>query len=473
MTLDLKEHPDFLDRGARHRNPSSLEIDRPPWSLVLFCVLLFAIPPNLVLQGFFLNISTPARLIATFLLASLVVDFIHLPQYRRTGATVSLNLGIVLLLFYLSLMFIIWGLGLLSVGTPTQELVKPTAISSVIIVVGIGMRVITNASTQRNRSLVLGFLLLGVTYSAIVGLLQHTLQIDYSELLKPSGFEMAPGIRQKTEAMRLGVLRATGTQLDYLPFGATCASAVPIAIHFVRYSTSPYRRLLSGVSLAILLAAVPASVSRSSLIALAISVGFYMAFLTLRRIATILSAFLGIFVLFLLVKGDTLQALWDTIINSSDDPSVLVRFTQIETMINVFHQHPIAGLGLGAITPTDFGPVDNYLVLSLAEGGILAIVAFSALAVGGIFGIATAIRRSGSDEERDQKRAVGAAFLGLLSTTPTFAALSFDPQLSLFFLMFGMIWSGCSLTVARPNPAGAGISSPSFFAHDAMRRGEA
>jgi hypothetical protein len=414
---------------------------RAPWLLCIFCLLLTLIPADVTSKAFAANLGTPARLVAGLFCFLLIVGF--LAAQPRPLSAIRVNPGVVILGAYFSLMSIVWGKGLLLLGTQSQELSKQTAISKVIIGVGVGLYTIARVDTARKRSIVTGCLLAGITYSAVVGVLQHTARIDIAEMLTPPGFE-SPLLSSQGETVRRGSVRAFGTFLNALPFGAICASAVPLAIHFARYSSKRSARVGAGVAALILLSAVPTSIARSSLIVLAVAMLFYAISLTLRRITQILIGLAGVYMLIALTSFATLQSLWDTIANSADDPSVLIRINQNEAMLNVFHQHPVFGIGVGSVTVADFGPIDNFLALSLAEGGITWIVAFAALSLGGVCGIAASLRRSVTGKDRDQTYALGAMFLGLLVACPTFATLSYEPYYSLFFLLFGMLWSGCS-----------------------------
>lgn len=419
---------------------------RTPWLMCTYCLLLTVIPANLASPLFLNSISTPARLLAGLFIFLAILSFLHT---KDVSDNVQLNPGILVLCFYLSLLLIVWGLGLLATGSQAQEFFKKSAISIAIVGVGIGIYAVIRLTTARDRSVVLGCLLAGITYSAFVGILQHTAKINLADMTSVPGFPVIPGSAQK-EAIRYGSIRAYGTFLQPLPFGTLCAASVPLAIHFARYASRRWVRALSGLAALTLLAAVPTSIARSSLIVLAVAMGFYAATLPFRRIATALIALAFTYVLIAITSPSTLQALSDTIVNSSDDPSLLIRLDQLDAMAATFREHPLSGIGLGAVTAVDFGPVDSYLALSAAEGGILWIAAFATLSLGGIFGIAATGRRSPTTASRDQNLAVGAMFLGLLASTPSFASLSYDPIYSIFFLLFGILWSSCSYPMRAP-----------------------
>jgi O-antigen ligase len=417
----------------------------------LFSLLLIVIPSNISSKAFFSNMGTPARFAGVLLLFLSVVGFLASTRKRSTeNCEARVNPGVVILVFYLSLMFIVWGAGFFIAGTQVAELSKATSISGIIIGVGVGIYSTTRIDTSRKRSIVLASLLLGVTYSAVVGILQHTEVANLAETLKPPSYEIIPHYGAAAEvAERAGSIRAYGTLIYALPFGAVCASAVPLAVHFASYSSTGLRRAFAGVAALILLVAVPTSIGRSSLIALGVALSFYAISLKLRRLATLLIILVTSYLLFAITRLSTFQSLADTIANSSQDPSVLIRVVQIDTMMAIFRQHPVSGVGLGSVTVAEFGPVDNYWAIALAEGGTIGFVAFSALCLGGVFGIAAAIRRSTTDRDRDQNYAVGAMFLALLAVSPTFDSLAYDSIFFITFLVFGILWSGTYYSTIR------------------------
>lgn len=422
---------------------------RVPWLLCIFCLLLTVVPPDVTSGTFPNNLATPARLLAGLFCFLWIIGFIASKQGYL--AEFRVNTGAALLGVFLSLELIIWGEGLLRPGSSAQELSRATAISGGVIGVGIALYAIAQLGTARKRSIVLACLLTGLTYSAVLGILQHTMRMNLEDMLVPPGFESS-GISYQGEAVRRGSVRAFGTFLNALPFGAACAMSVPLAMHFARYSSRRSGRVLATVAALILLIAVPTSISRSSLIVLVVAISFYAISLTLRRIAAVLIGVVGAFLLIALTSFNTLQSLSETITESADDPSVLVRYIQTDTMLAVFEQHPIFGLGLGAITVADFGPIDNWTVIVLAEGGILGGAAYAALSLGGVFGIIGSVRCSATKKDRDQAFAVGAMFLGYLAAAPTFAVLGYEPGYSIFFLIFGILWSGCSYSGRTTSP---------------------
>lgn len=450
MNVATRESVDFLTPG---RDPltSHAGDERTPWLLSAYCLLITLLPNDIITTTFPANLATPARLCAAFLLFLAGVGF--LASKKRYPDGIRLNPGALFIGVFVSLTLIYWGVGLLTRGSFTQELSKATAFSGSLIAAGIALYTMVRIDTDRKRSIVLACLLFGVCYSAFFGILQHTVKLNLQYWWIPPGFEQTGNNFLATNtAIRRGAIRAIGTFMNPLPFGTTVAMCVPLAIHFARFSNTRLRRVLGFIAALILLLAVPTSIARSSLIVLAVSLLFYALAMPLRRIVSIVVGILGVVLVISFASSNTLQALSDTIADSSDDPSVLVRFTQGELMLSIFERHPLFGLGLGSVTIADFGVVDNSTSFFLAEGGIVAAAAFGAVAVGGIFGINGSLRRAVTKKQRDLTYALGAMFLGLISAAPTFAVFGGDPTYSLLFLLFGFLWAGCTYPIKPGQP---------------------
>lgn len=411
-----------------------------PWLLSSFCLLLLVIPSYYRSPLLPFNLSTPARLVGAALLLSVFLEFLF-PRHRIPGA-VRVNVGILHLTVYLAVLFIIWGLGFRIVGTPSQELSKATSISGSLLATGVGISAVIQLGSGRKRAIVLGSLLVGLAYSSLVGVAQHIAQVNLEGLLKPPGFEAGLDAYQGLPE-RGGLVRAFGSVGSYLVLGALSAAAVPLAIHFTRYSSNRARRLSAGFAALVLLASIPMTLSRSALISLAVSLAFYFALSRIRLIFWVATTVSAVGLVMVLTYPQTIQVLSDTISNSAQDYSILARVRQIEAMRAIIVEHPVSGLGLGAITLSDYGPIDNYLFFALAEGGIVWAIGFATLVIGAVIAIALAIRFSATPVDRDRILAVGAMLAGLLAVSPNFATLSYDPIFFIFFLLIGILWAAC------------------------------
>jgi hypothetical protein len=348
---------------------------------------------------------------------------------------------------YFLMVLTVYGVGVFNQGTELEEAAKTRSIIYVLGIVGLALYALTRVETVRQRSIVLGCLAIGLTFNCVVGLLQHVTHIDLHLLFEPPGFvnnvtdpALSPGA---PGYVRHGARRVFGTSGHPIEFSVLAAVTVPLTIHFARYAANRQIRLLAALAAVVALLAMTAGVSRSGVVALAAALLVYMWTFKLRGLGVALVA--GAFALLVefVVSPRTIYALWETIINSAGDESVLVRIARYALVSQIFHEHPVFGIGLGVSTI-----LDNEWLQALVQGGIVGLLAMIVLASGGIFGIAAALRGATTPRERDQAYTMGAMFVGILASSYTFDLFSYQQATLLFFMLFGLLWS--SFTISSP-----------------------
>jgi O-antigen ligase len=284
----------------------------------------------------------------------------------------------------------------------------------------------------------------------VVGLLQTTAHIDLHLLLQPPGFVDNQVDQGRGSGAiltdRFGATRAFGTSSHAIEFSVLAAVTVPLAIHFARYAANRQVRLLAALAAGVALLAMPAAISRSGVIALAAALSVYIWAVKLRGLGiAVVAGVVAVFVNLIAVP-DADQALWKTITNSAQDPSVMDRVAAYAKASQTFHDHPVFGLGLGANPVREYGFLDNEWVQALVQGGSVGLVAMIVLASGGIFGIAAALRGATTPRERDQAYAMGAMFIGILASSYAFDLFSYQQAALLFFILFGLLWSNFTIS---------------------------
>ena len=157
-----------------------------------------------------------------------------------------------------------------------------------------------------------------------------------------------------------------------------------------------------------------------------------------------------------LASPNPLPALWESITGSAEDDSVLSRIQATAKVAQVFHDHPIFGVGIGAAPPIEFGFVDNQWLGMIVSGGLVGLLAMASLAIGGIFGFNSSLRHASTRVERDQAYAIGGAFLGILATSYTFDLFAFGQVTLIFFILFGLLWSSSRVELSIPKTVVAG-----------------
>jgi O-antigen ligase len=139
--------------------------------------------------------------------------------------------------------------------------------------------------------------------------------------------------------------------------------------------------------------------------------------------------------------------LWETIVTSGHDESVIARQTDYAIVAETFRSHPIFGLGLGANPPTVYGFLDNQWLQVIVQGGIIGVVAMTVLTVGGIFGISAALRSATNERERNEAYTLGSMFVAILVSSFTFDLFAYQQATFLLFILFGLLWSGVNVSL--------------------------
>ena len=334
------------DGGAQQR-------ERTPWLLGFLCFLIPVLPTYVVLPGPLKSNGSPARIIAVMLFGLVALGFVML---RRTAHTPRVSPGAIILLAYFSMLWLTtYGVGLVYHDrSPGWSAIAPTmdrSLISLIANVGVGLYILTRVRSARQRNIVLGCLAVGLAFACLVGLLQGITSIDLRFFFRPPGFVLNADDLPVSE--RVGVNRATGTSQHPIEFSILATVALPLTIYFARHAATKNVRWLSAAACGLGILAMPTAVARSGVLALIAALLILMFALRVREIA------LGVTVGSLAVGGYILafphiaNALWVTITNSREDPSVHGRTEDYAVVSQTFSTHPLFGLGLGGSPPTE------------------------------------------------------------------------------------------------------------------------
>lgn len=455
--------PVVVGPGAGHPAEQAQARERTPWLLAILCLVIGFLPANSVPAGPLKSNGAPSVLIAISFFGLSVLGFLLL---RRTRPTRALRPGLVLILLYYALNLAVFGVGLSHLDGPLIEANKTRAIIWLTATVGVAIYAMTRVETTRQRTIVLGCLATGLTFSCFVAVLQNATKIDLHLLFQPPGFvvntaDQGRGSGLDTINERLGAIRAAGTSTHPIELSVLAAALVPMTIHFARFAANRQVRWLSWLACGVALASLPASISRSGVLALSAALLVYIWGLKVRQLAT--AVVVG--VLFLLFEvaafSNNTEALWQTIITARDDPSITDRTSDFATVSQTFHSYPVFGIGLGGSLPSVYGFLDNQWLQAIVQGGTVGLTAMFILAAGGIFGISATLRCATTARERDQAYATGAMFVCILVSSVTFDLFSFPQATFTFFILFGLLWSNFTVSVperkfVQPADCGAG-----------------
>jgi O-antigen ligase len=414
--------------------------ERTPWLLAFLCIWIPILPWTAVPAGPLKSNGSPAKLIALVFFALIVLGFIMI---HRTAKIRAVRPGVVLILLYFFLQLLVYGVGITRIRS---ELADATATRYVIVLLantGVALYAMTRVETTRQRSIVLGCLAIGLTFACAVGLLQSTAGVDLRFMFKP------PGFVENTEfvgfADRGGAKRVVGTSQHAIEFSVLAAVTVPLTIHFARFAGNRRVRVLAILACGLALAAMPAAIARTGVVALAAALLVYMWSFTVRRLASgVLTASVAV-TGYLMTSPTTANALWQTIVTSEEDPSVLERTADYAVVSETFRAHPVFGLGLGGNPWEEYGFLDNEWLQAIVQGGSVGVVAMMVLTGGIIFGLSAGLRRVTSPRERDQTYMLASMLVGIMVSSFTFDLFTYQQATLIFFILFGLLWSTFSI----------------------------
>ncbi|MCY0937031.1 O-antigen ligase family protein [Streptomyces sp. H34-S4] len=300
---------------------------------------------------------------------------------------------------------------------------------SLVLLVSAGIQDRARLDVLLRRAVVMGAVV------AAIGYYDFFTATNIAEKISIPGLQSS--VAQITTLDRGAFTRPRSTTAQPLEFGGMLALLLPFAVQQafdpVRAQLSRWRR---WAPVALMGGALPLTVSRTSIIGALIVVLVMVPRWKPQRRWTTFGLLLGSVAVFkVLVPGliGTITTLFASFVSNSDS-STQARTVKYSAIVPYLEDHPLFGRGLGTFTPDLYFFTDNQYMLTLAEMGLLGLLALLALFLTGIHQ-GGAIRRLAADEsDRELGQAFFASALVALVSAATFDALSFPMFAGMFFL---------------------------------------
>ena len=269
---------------------------------------------------------------------------------------------------------------------------------------------------------------------AAVGMVQFFTGVDIGAKIRVPGFTY---VSSDYSAARSGFNRIVSTTSHPIELSVTLVLLLPLALHLAATSP-PERRRRWWASAAVIGAAAPMTVSRTAVVALFVcGLVLFPAWPPRLRLRMGISLVIGLVLLRIAVPG-LLGTLRSFLLNPGQDPSLQSRQIGANYVSPFISARPWFGRGFETFLPTRYEFLDNQMLLSLVETGIVGLVAL--LAVLGVAAMLTRLVRAGSDrfDDRDLAQAFLACLLVGYATWFTYDALGFPTGRTLLFLVVGL-----------------------------------
>lgn len=273
---------------------------------------------------------------------------------------------------------------------------------------------------------------------AFLGVLQFSMGIDVASLIRPPGFAYSAVVYDDSRA---GFARIVSTVSHPIELAVVLVMMLPLAL-WLFFTSTGRTRVGWAVCLAVTAAAVPMTVSRTGVAGLVVAVLVLVPSWSWRRRLQVGAAGLVGLVAFSVVVPGLIGTLRAMIFDPGGDPSLISRQVGREQALAAIWDHPFFGLGFGTYLPERFGYLDNQVLGTLVETGVVGTAAFAAL-FGVVSVLGMRVVRSSRAPDGEPARSLAVALMASaavsLSTWATYDALGFPTVRGLTFVVLGLV----------------------------------
>jgi O-antigen ligase len=427
--------------------------------LQVFAVALFAIPSTYVIRAIGGD-GYAAGLVGMFAfvvwLAAIMLGHHDFGRYRNPIRAVLCIFWLVTLLSYILMDRAL--LSALQLNSANRWLMQLAAMTGVAF---LGAECLHSIQDFHRVLRVLSW---AAAFCGVVALLQWRFSIDLTQYLgKIPGFTL-DGAGQFLVS-RSGENRVAGTGIDPIELGVTACMLLPLGIWAATHTigVSPLRRWAPVVLTAV---ALPASVSRSAIIGIALSIGLFVALMPPRqRVTAFILIPIGVAAVFMVSHGElgTLTGFLGYGASGAD-PSVLHRTNNYPYVAHLVSQAPLLGAGGGTYLPDVVHILDDQWLDIAIDLGYIGVFAFAILFIGPLGTVLKARAKSCDPSLRLLCAALASGFLTAGVCSAFFDSFSFPLFYNVFAIELGLAgacWrlarSGSNAHQPQSNPAQSGI----------------
>lgn len=275
----------------------------------------------------------------------------------------------------------------------------------------------------------------GVTGIAILGMLQFFFHIDLAHYIHVPGLSANHTFGELLDRSRYR--RVSGTTSHPIEFGVVLSSALPLVIHFARYSPTALQRRWWWAAVAIVSIALPFSVARSAILGGLIAILYLFHTWPPRlQIKVLIAGSAGAIAMSFVVPGllGTIRGLF---LNASSDPSTQGRTADYAPVFRYVGEHLFFGRGFGTFLPSLYRTLDNQYLGTVADAGIVGLLGLLTLFIGTACVAGSIRRRTASASNRDLGQCLKAGIVVMAVNAATFDAFGFSMCAGMIFLFVG------------------------------------
>lgn len=430
--------------------------------LTLYLGLLLLLPSRYVV-GAVSGSFTPA-LAVSMALFWLYLCFRIVPSLGLATGPQPLRLALLLLLLACGAS---WAAAYARPLPPAEGLSVVVGLATMAGLAGIALVAADGIATIDRLYSVVRWVVVGVALMAAIAIVQFLFNVDPYRLFQlpglQAGADAATYIGTRSSFRRVG-----GTTAHPIELAVALTIALPLALHMARRAgLTQSSRLFWWGCTGLIVAAIPATVSRSGVLGAAIVGLVLLPFWPGRDrvyaiVASVVAA-VGLRVAFPGLGGTILSL----ITQADGDPSIAHRFFDYTYLVPFIQGSPVFGRGIHTFIPNhSYDPllagypyIDNQYLMTLVDTGFVGLCALVGVFAVGLTLAFWSIGRSRNAAERDLAASLAAAITVAALNFATFDALSFPTAAGLTFLMIGCAGALWRLQ-RRPAEAAEAVGEP-------------
>lgn len=340
--------------------------------------------------------------------------------------------------FYFTALLASYAAGLMR-GMPSIE--DNAAIRALIITVGFCGVIVAMADgvhTVERLEGVIRVMLFAGAVMAVIGIMQSVLVFDVTKYIQIPGLAYH-GDLIGTTSRGAFYQRVNSTAGHYIEFSTLMALMLPFAIHMARFAPTRPMRQWSGVAGALMFLALPMSLSRTGIVALAVAMIVMVPAWSWRMRFNLVLPGMGLLVVLVFAMPGLLGTVLGMFSNWENDPSVQTRSSDWQLIMEKGWLDGLwfLGRGQGTFIPTVYTWLDSQWIHTLVGGGVVGVLALATLHLGAITLAAVAYRRATRASDRHLCAALIAAQMIAIAVGFTFDSLGFRTYTLFIAILIG------------------------------------
>lgn len=343
----------------------------PLLPVYLFVLLAFLLPGRLIV-GPLGAVGNPAALAA--LLAAVMWAYGRLVPGALAEGVQPVRTTLIV---FAAGTVLAYGVGLARSLAPVEESSMNRALIATAGYVGLALLTADAVRSREHLDRLLKTIVGGSVALALMGILQFVTG------LMPADYISVPGLTLQDvtiNASRSFLTRVMGTAQHPIEYGVVLAVALPLAMHYATTARDGIRpSRWWWVAVALIATGIPMSISRSSILGIAVGGAVLAAAWGWRRRANLMVAGVFLLVAMRLAFPGLLGTLRSAFLFVGKDPSIEGRTQDYPIVWQYFLHTPWLGRGLGTFPPEAYFFLDNEYLNRLLTGGIVGVLLLAAV----------------------------------------------------------------------------------------------